>query len=76
MTTAAIDILERLTAHMRAAELAKGEPVTKSDAFYDGRLETTPVETIRVYLAAHGFKMEMGRGALGQLWLIVKKETT
>lgn len=75
MATAAIDIMERLTAHMRAAEMAGGAAVTKSDAFYDGLLETTPVETIRVYLATHGFRMEMGRGGLGQLWLIVKKET-
>ena len=73
MATATIDIMARLTAHMRAAELAKGEPVTKSDAFYGGLLESTPREEIGQYLKGHGFTFEMGRGSLGQLWLIVKK---
>ena len=73
MAAAAIDILSRLTDHMRAAELAKGGAVIKSDAFYDGLLETADRAAIEAHLKAHGFEMAMGRGGLGQLWLTVRK---
>lgn len=59
MTTAALDYMARLTAHMRAVELANGQAIVKFSAHYFDMLDGEEIRSsIAAQCRSHGFACE------------------
>lgn len=63
-----LDIMARLTTHLDAASQAKGEPVTKTDVFYEYRLRLLNGESkakVVTHCKQHGCSAVFGKSNLG-----------